>query len=606
MSCAAPGGAQLVANADRYQISYGAELVVEAPGVVSNDTLHGSPAADDGVDVVLVDGVRHGQLSCPQDAGLELCSDGSFAYRPDLDFPGFDGFTYQATFGGESVLADVTVEACSGGPAIFLCWQENAYRAKLAELGYSSLWEGFEDDAAWWDARQPATAWSVRSRGMRWQSNHPEINGISTGTGPAVTGTYGVYDPAHGYATGSAAECDVDNPPEHCLFKDGFTGIREGGDQTLYGVGGYFMGVGQPDLELVLEGGAPIGLGLLSTGGQQFFGVIDTTGFTTFRIEEVEGKVGQARLVFGDDFIFGVFPPDTVPPQVTRIDSARGTADEEILEAEVTAVPITELIVSFSEAVRVFDQTVAGSVTNPLSYLLVDDNGDGFETESCGGGVAGNDIEIAVDWVRWEAGSSLTATVGINGGTPLGGGHYKLLVCAASSIADWAGNPLDGDGDGGGGDDFVRHFFINGGPAANADDAIVPRGGSVSVLAGGSSTVLENDSDPEADPLTATLVSGPLHGQLDFNPNGTFSYTHDGGVSAEDSFVYRVSDGWTQSSPAEVNIVILPFGVTPTPDPTLRERGIARAEAGGSNRPQASGTEGGPGHQSSAFDRPGR
>ena len=28
-------------------------------------------------------------------------------------------------------------------------------------------------------------------------------------------------------------------------------------------------------------------------------------GFETFRIEETDGKVGQARFVFGDDFTFG-------------------------------------------------------------------------------------------------------------------------------------------------------------------------------------------------------------------------------------------------------------------------------------------------------------
>lgn len=98
--------------------------------------------------------------------------------------------------------------------------------------------------------------------------------------------------------------------------------------------------------------------------------------------------------------------------------------------------------------------------------------------------------------------------------------------------------------------------------------------------------MLANDSDPEADPLTATLVSGPLHGQLSFDHDGSFSYTHDGGGSGADSFAYRVSDGWTQSSPAEVDILILPFEVNLTPNPAPRERGINRAEAGRSDQPQ--------------------
>ena len=52
----------------------------------------------------------------------------------------------------------------------------------------------------------------------------------------------------------------------------------------------------------------PIGLGLVAVADSQFFGVIDTTGFTTFRVEETDGKVGQERLVFGDDFTFGTTP----------------------------------------------------------------------------------------------------------------------------------------------------------------------------------------------------------------------------------------------------------------------------------------------------------
>lgn len=55
---------------------------------------------------------------------------------------------------------------------------------------------------------------------------------------------------------------------------------------------------------IILDGGTPIGLGSAPIGFQ-FFGVIDIRGFETFRIEETDGKVGQLRFVFGDDFTFG-------------------------------------------------------------------------------------------------------------------------------------------------------------------------------------------------------------------------------------------------------------------------------------------------------------
>jgi len=217
----------------------------------------------------------------------------------------------QAVAGADAALATVTLTACSGGPAVFTCWREAPYLALLQELGYGTFQEGFEEDGTWGGVRFPATAPSVSSQGVLWQTNHPDppaSNEITTGSGAAVTGSWGVYDPNHGYATGTPAECDVDMPPSQCLLKDGVTGTRAPGESPLYGVGATFTGISGPKLVMILDGGAPIGLGLVPVGVEQFFGVIDTAGFTTFRVEETDGKVGQVRLVFADDFILGTVP----------------------------------------------------------------------------------------------------------------------------------------------------------------------------------------------------------------------------------------------------------------------------------------------------------
>ena len=296
------GQAQLLAENDRFAVPMGDDLVVEAPGVLDNDTYGGEPAGDAGaeVDGVIVDA---------SNGTLVLNADGSFSYAPGLDFPGLDSFTYQVSVGMETSQATVTLSACSGGPDVFSCWMEAPYLAKLGELGFGSFREGFEDDAVWGAVRSPFTALSVSSQGITWQTNHPDPpaeNEITTGAGAATGDSFwGVFDPAHGYATGTVGECDVNNPPEHCLFKDGVSGTRETGFGTLYGVGGFFTGTDQANLVLILDGGLPIGLGKISVGTEQFLGVIDTTGFTSFRIEETDGKIGDARLVFADEFSFG-------------------------------------------------------------------------------------------------------------------------------------------------------------------------------------------------------------------------------------------------------------------------------------------------------------
>lgn len=81
-------------------------------------------------------------------------------------------------------------------------------------------------------------------------------------------------------------------------------------------------------------------------------------------------------------------------------------------------------------------------------------------------------------------------------------------------------------------------------PTANSDSAFVEPGGTVTTLAGGATSVVANDTDPDGDNLTVTTtpVSGPSNGTLNLNADGTFSYTHDGGASTSDSFVYEVCD----------------------------------------------------------------
>jgi hypothetical protein len=56
-------------------------------------------------------------------------------------------------------------------------------------------------------------------------------------------------------------------------------------------------------------------------------------------------------------------------------------------------------------------------------------------------------------------------------------------------------------------------------------------------------SVLSNDIDPELDPLTATLVAGPV-GQLDLRSDGTFSYVPPAGFTGSTTFVYAASDGF--------------------------------------------------------------
>lgn len=252
---------------------------------------------------------------------------------------------------GEVRLAEA---ACSGGATQFTCLSEADYLAKLGELGYSTIVEGFEDDAAWGTVRSMLTvtnsAPSITSQGITWTANHVQSE-ITTGMARR-TGRWGLYDPDHGYATGSTAQCDIDNPPEHCLWYDGFTGTRAAGEAALYAAGGYIKTstVGAA-LVLVIDDDEinRIDFGKLSDTAYHFFGVIDTRGFNRFQFKEIDGKIGQKFLIFGDDFTFAIDPagansapvwlPDTsaaVNHSWSFIDAASGYLDAVVIAGPPT------------------------------------------------------------------------------------------------------------------------------------------------------------------------------------------------------------------------------------------------------------------------------
>jgi VCBS repeat-containing protein len=68
--------------------------------------------------------------------------------------------------------------------------------------------------------------------------------------------------------------------------------------------------------------------------------------------------------------------------------------------------------------------------------------------------------------------------------------------------------------------------------------------------------VLDNDTDPNSDPLTATLGSGPTNGALVLNEDGSFVYTPTVNYNGSDSFTYRATDGTYNSNLATVVITV--------------------------------------------------
>ncbi|MCH8921558.1 MAG: tandem-95 repeat protein [Planctomycetes bacterium] len=76
--------------------------------------------------------------------------------------------------------------------------------------------------------------------------------------------------------------------------------------------------------------------------------------------------------------------------------------------------------------------------------------------------------------------------------------------------------------------------------------------------------VLVNDSDAQGDPLTASLVDDVENGALEFNADGTFTYTPGLDFVGTDTFTYRANDGVLDSNLATVTIDVVDVNVPPT------------------------------------------
>ncbi|NWF68316.1 MAG: tandem-95 repeat protein, partial [Chloroflexi bacterium] len=106
----------------------------------------------------------------------------------------------------------------------------------------------------------------------------------------------------------------------------------------------------------------------------------------------------------------------------------------------------------------------------------------------------------------------------------------------------------------------LRIAPVNDPPIASNDSYSTPQNTALSIAAPG---VLGNDSDVDNDPLRAALVSNPANGALQFNDDGSFTYTPNSGFVGDDGFSYQVNDGAAFSNVATVTISVTSVNTAP-------------------------------------------
>ncbi|TFH37631.1 MAG: DUF11 domain-containing protein [Anaerolineales bacterium] len=122
------------------------------------------------------------------------------------------------------------------------------------------------------------------------------------------------------------------------------------------------------------------------------------------------------------------------------------------------------------------------------------------------------------------------------------------------------------DGNGGTAQATVS-IIVNDAPVAVADsytldeDSVLAAPGLGPIFL---ATLLDNDSDPNGDPLQAELVTGPTQAQaFTLKPDGSFSYTPNANYYGPDSFSYNATDGGLNSNVATVSLTVAPVNDLP-------------------------------------------
>ena len=217
--------------------------------------------------------------------------------------------------GAALCLGVVLVPATSAATVTYI--DEASFLADLNALGHAITHEGFEDDAVWGAARSTVidgfnTAPTITSQGLTWRSNNPDGN-ITTSDGAARSGDWGLFAYPHGsYASDGVNGLDCTIPGE---CGDSFVG-EAGSGELLFGIGGWIRTNTPPaELGMFVDGVAQdFGETCDSSGencvnnaslsGSAFFGVIDTSGFSSFEYRDLEGTLDEMKYLFADDFYY--------------------------------------------------------------------------------------------------------------------------------------------------------------------------------------------------------------------------------------------------------------------------------------------------------------
>jgi VCBS repeat-containing protein len=340
------------------------------------------------------------------------------------------------------------------------------------------------------------------------------------------------------------------------------------GDTPFAVAVGEFNGDNDPDLAVANQGSNNVSVLLGGAGGS--FGAPATypTGFgpSSVAVADFNGdqdpdlavvnqfagtvsvRLGGAGGTFG---ALASFPAGADPTSVVAADF-NGDQDPDLAVTDYSLGRVLVLIGGASGTFGAPMQVSSAAGSGPAAAAVGDFNGDQDPDL-----VIANQLAANVSVLVGGANASFSGPNNFN----TGGGPSSIAVRDFDGDAkpDLAVANVNSDNV----SVLLNNTSINQAPTAANDTYSTTEDTPLNVAMPG---VLGNDTDPDSSTLTATLVagSGPAHGTLAFNRNGSFTYTPAANFNGTDAFTYRAGDGTLDSNLATVTITVTAANDAPT------------------------------------------
>ena len=516
----------------------------------------------------LIDGPTHGELV--------LNNDGTFTYTPDANYAGTDSFTYTASDGTATSTAAtvaITITAVNDTP---VATNDSVTTDEDAPLSGNVLSNDLDIDgdsltAALVDGPTHGSL-VLNNDGTFTYTPDADYHGTDSFT----------YTATDGIATSSPATVTITVNPVNDATVANNDSYSTGEDSSLLG------NVLTNDVDVdgdtftaaLLSGPAHGTLVLNPDGSFSYTPTADYSGVDSFSYQVSDGTatsntalvtIAVTAINDAPNAVDDSYTTDEDTPLAGNVLANDTDAEGDSLSATLVAGPTHGTLVLNSDGTFTYTPDADYTGTDSFTYTA----GDAALTDSALVTVSitsVNDVPVATgDSVTTDedtplSGNVLTNDVDVDGDSLIatlvdGPTHGDLVLNADGTFtytpdADYTGadsftyTATDGTATGAVSTVSITVTAVNDTPVAT-DDTVTTN--EDTQLTG---NVLTNDTDTEGNTLTATLVTGPSHGALTLNADGTFTYTPTANYHGTDSFTYTATDGTTTSTAATVTVTV--------------------------------------------------